>query len=90
MFFQGLSTFTKALSLNSCSPAYIRTKGLLNTVRSQNTNLFSTTFSEKGLQENFLIAGLSIHMAQKSVNLKHSLLLTEMFRFKPASQFTEW
>jgi hypothetical protein len=28
-------------------------------------------------------------VAQKSVNLKHSLMLTEMFRFKPASQFAE-
>jgi hypothetical protein len=28
-------------------------------------------------------------MAQKSVNLKHSLALTGMFRIKPASQFVE-
>jgi hypothetical protein len=28
-------------------------------------------------------------MTQKSVNLKHSLVLTGMFRFKPGSQFAE-
>jgi hypothetical protein len=28
-------------------------------------------------------------MAQKSINIKHSLLLTGMFRFKPAIQFGE-
>jgi hypothetical protein len=27
--------------------------------------------------------------AQKPVNLEHSLVLTTMFRFKPASQFVE-
>jgi hypothetical protein len=28
-------------------------------------------------------------MAQKLVNPKHSLVLTEMFEFKPANQFVE-
>jgi hypothetical protein len=28
--------------------------------------------------------------AQKSVNLKYSVVSTGMFRFKPASQFVEW
>jgi hypothetical protein len=28
-------------------------------------------------------------VAQKSVNLKHSLVVTGMFRFKPATQFVE-
>jgi hypothetical protein len=28
-------------------------------------------------------------VAQKSVNLKHSLVITGMFRFKPATQFVE-